>query len=931
MAATAVTQSALVPQALLQLLQFSLPPFHHASVISAALSAAATLQAHSTIATALASHQQQAAPSKAVKAQSKKGAAASAASSSDAPVQQTAQQQLQSIIASLGSLVASDLAAVAEVQTLLLHAPASFLHARHLLLAGLKAAASGPAQSAPAQTAALSVFTEIAFLELTGQHLNLAAGPSPSTAVESSSEDASPLLQASEGVQDVQTAHVHMLQSGLLQGLASATAVPYTSPANNANQEQNIRTAFAAIASLPAAASMLPHLQALVKAYTPEYESASLLLANIHSSPAASAAVQCAAFEVQRSMLSSAALLSSSSAAVESTPSKRPPASASKAAAAKRRPASSVSQQVQVPWVCHALAALGSPTKEVRSAAVQLLLTLTPLLLDGSVHISSDPSNTAQSPSSASLPSFLTALLQHAKAIVADAGASSTLLQACFVLSNVSVASEAGTSTPPRRGASAAKPMTLLASATTNASSPWSSMTAAARAEVRDFLCSQLPLLSASGSAGAPTALSLLHLFTPAQHSSGDDASMEDKPASSVPAELFEPAMRCLQVLLASALPSRSTAQGLATAIAPQDATAAAGLSESEALLVSQLLTLLTPDNISQTPMPLLILFAAVLQPPSSASSSPQAAATLVQVRLAALSTLQPALFLAMPPALQPVLLKALLAAVASGSSMDATSRASAVSTLDALPLSSQMLHQLLTVSEPISEESTSHSVPQSQQKGKRGKKDDGSAAPGGGPATNPLPAGTLESAVPALELLQTRGTEVSGRLQLVTSLQQLLLMLLPVLGSIATPAGEDADSSIPVDDDDVVVIDQQLQQRSSLAGYAAQLVLVVLGRLANAQHTVGGGAVDPVLQQFDLSLAVKAAQEAPDSAVRNAALSLVAALATLKPDDALGHVLQVRVVSCASEAEVSFLCWFRCFPTMCVCECALDLIRANT
>ncbi|MEW5318749.1 MAG: hypothetical protein WDW38_009944 [Sanguina aurantia] len=838
LAATASAHPTLIPGALLQLLQLSLPPLQHPAISSAALSSAAGLQAHSAIAAALAPHHQTSTLSKAAKQRLKKDAPAAADAS-------TPQQQLRAIIASLGALFASDIAAVAEARALLLHAGRTCQQGGHLLMAGLRAATATatPASLTPTQTAALSAFSEVAFLGLTGQQLRLGAGPSPAAAAAASqagdgASDATLLLQAGEEVQDartvVQKAHALMLQAGLLQGLAAAVCIPHVSPASDAaTQEQHVTAAFAALASLPSVATFLPHLHTLLSAYPPGYEAASLLLANIHSSPSAdvSTAVRCAAFGVQKSMLTSAALLSASS--VQQLPSANPPPP----------PPPLAHSTVHVPWVCHAITALGSAVTEVRTAATELLLTLTPLLLDGSVHVT-ELAHSSPTATGAGIPAFLATLLQHAKSIISDAEASTALLRSCFTPSSASTSA----STP------AAVPGT-----------PPSGLRRLQKAHA--YLSNQLPLLPASGCAGAPTALALLHLLLPHNtpvNNASSDVTMEDPtPASAatVPAELFQPAMLCLQALLASALPPRSTADGAHATASSSDATAG-GPSAPQADLASELLRLLTPDSVSQAPMPLLILFAAVLQPPSSSPTpaTPQTAASIVTIRIAALTALTPSLFLAMPPALQPVLLKALLAAVASG-----------------------------TESSPAEQ-----SVPQSQQKPKRGKRDDGSAALASISPIPTLPAGALASAVPALELLQTRATEVSGPVLLISSLQSLLRMLLPVLGSIATSASEDPTSAADADDSSSAAADpqQQLPERSSLAGYAAQLVLVVLSRLAHAH--VGGGVADPALQQFDLSLAVKAAQEAPDSAVRNAALSLVAALATLKPDDALGHVLQV-------------------------------------
>ncbi len=71
--------------------------------------------------------------------------------------------------------------------------------------------------------------------------------------------------------------------------------------------------------------------------------------------------------------------------------------------------------------------------------------------------------------------------------------------------------------------------------------------------------------------------------------------------------------------------------------------------------------------------------------------------------------------------------------------------------------------------------------------------------------------------------------------------------------------------------------------------GYAAQLALAALLGLAKRAQQA-----QQAMEQFDLGLAVRAAQAAPSGALRNAALSLVGVLAAAAPQQALGHVLQV-------------------------------------
>jgi hypothetical protein len=76
---------------------------------------------------------------------------------------------------------------------------------------------------------------------------------------------------------------------------------------------------------------------------------------------------------------------------------------------------------------------------------------------------------------------------------------------------------------------------------------------------------------------------------------------------------------------------------------------------------------------------------------------------------------------------------------------------------------------------------------------------------------------------------------------------------------------------------------------------YAIQLCLTATQRLAEA-----GG--DAVAGACDVAAVVRCAREAPDAAVRNAALGALASLATLLPQRALQHVLEVCLGGDASE-----------------------------
>ena len=127
---------------------------------------------------------------------------------------------------------------------------------------------------------------------------------------------------------------------------------------------------------------------------------------------------------------------------------------------------------------------------------------------------------------------------------------------------------------------------------------------------------------------------------------------------------------------------------------------------------------------------------------------------------------------------------------------------------------------------------------------------------------------------------------------QIIAASQDLMEALMPMVGSIAVIHREDEDQ------DDGESQGGAVTGRSSLAGYAVQLVLSgIEARLKELSSPLSEGAASQkllLLRAVRPGLVVQVAQEAPDSAVRNAALSLVSELAGLMPEAVLGHVLQV-------------------------------------
>lgn len=201
--------------------------------------------------------------------------------------------------------------------------------------------------------------------------------------------------------------------------------------------------------------------------------------------------------------------------------------------------------------------------------------------------------------------------------------------------------------------------------------------------------------------------------------------------------------------------------------------------------------------------------------------------------------------------------------------------------------------------------------VLQEQPKRKKGKKEGASPAPAAATAAGVgVPSvphiGTLPELAPlplavlVLEMLQWKESVLSAP-ALVPACQALLLQLLPVLDSIATLHNEGADDTADDAEDAQATLNQSLTAasvlspsgKSSLAGYAAQLALMTLDGLV--RQLEAGASADA----FELALVVRCAREAPDAAVRNAALSLLAALATRAPAAVLSHVLQVCKLSC--------------------------------
>ncbi len=94
--------------------------------------------------------------------------------------------------------------------------------------------------------------------------------------------------------------------------------------------------------------------------------------------------------------------------------------------------------------------------------------------------------------------------------------------------------------------------------------------------------------------------------------------------------------------------------------------------------------------------------------------------------------------------------------------------------------------------------------------------------------------------------------------------------------------------------------------RRPGLAGYAMQLALAALQRIAEPQAPAGGDepmadaeAAAPAAAEagdWDVGAVAAAARAAPDGAARNQALALLAALARSQPQAALQHAMDVSL-----------------------------------
>ncbi|KAF8067371.1 hypothetical protein HT031_002419 [Scenedesmus sp. PABB004] len=277
--------------------------------------------------------------------------------------------------------------------------------------------------------------------------------------------------------------------------------------------------------------------------------------------------------------------------------------------------------------------------------------------------------------------------------------------------------------------------------------------------------------------------------------------------------------------------------------------------------------------------------------------------AAVAPARTAALAALGPAMLEALGGDGQAAFAAALQAHATDG---DAACRAAARAALERLPVSAGMLLPLLARVGGAAGGAPPTPAPKAKRARRASSAASGSGSQaeamdvdGGAAPAGPVAAADLDAATAALELLQWKEA-VAGRAALAAPLQALLRALLPRMGSVAErhggsdddePGGDAGDAGGEAADAEGEPAAGAGAASASAAGYAAQLALLVLDALA--QEAQAAGAPPGV----DAGLVLLAASAAPDGAVRNAALQLLAVLARSAPERVLEYVLQALAV----------------------------------
>jgi hypothetical protein len=323
---------------------------------------------------------------------------------------------------------------------------------------------------------------------------------------------------------------------------------------------------------------------------------------------------------------------------------------------------------------------------------------------------------------------------------------------------------------------------------------------------------------------------------------------------------------------------------------------ASKAVAQQQAAVAARLAALFSPASVSKADVLFSVLSSGAAAAEGAAAGTAEA---LAAVRAAALTACTTELFAALQAQQQADAVRLLLQASSADPSQQC--RAAARGALELLPITSTTLLPLLTVSTatPGAQQQPTPANKKTR-KGKAGPSGAAEATADDATAAAAVDPAALDRAVSALELLQWKA-DVSEPAALLQPLQALLQVLLPAMDSVAVAHSEHGP-------EEPAAAEQQQQQqqqagKSSAAGYAAQLALAYLTGLAKQELQPGQG-----IGHFDMGLVVRLAQRAPDSAVRNAALALLALLADKAPQAALEHVLQVGT-SCGCVVVLARLC----------------------
>ncbi|KAF6260626.1 hypothetical protein COO60DRAFT_1700230 [Scenedesmus sp. NREL 46B-D3] len=546
-------------------------------------------------------------------------------------------------------------------------------------------------------------------------------------------------------------------------------------------------------------------------------------------------------------------------------------------------------------WLLLSLAAAGSSSKRVRGAAVDALLSLPDAAAAGGSSWRLVGGFTAQH-----LSELVTAIQPHAELLRNSSGSMVQLLCSAAAAAGgagagaMDVDSAAGSS----RGRSSRGRDSIAKAAAAGAGALGEDgaemhLPASCAAALQQLLLQALPQLHGEADLlAAELAVAVLAA------GSSDAAG----PAAAAACEL----LRCLLSGLCSNAHTASSArssgkqkpmwQQLAGMLGSADAVGDASkqLQQLRAAAAAAVLRFVSPEAVAADragvggsfirllQLPFVEAAAAGLQAaPSCSSSSKLTDAQLAAVapaRAAALQQLDAALFAALDEEQQQAAFTAALQTHASDG--DASCRAAARAALELIPITAGMVLQLLQHIGSASNSSVDSRPQQQQSRAKRSKRS--SSAAGGQQdamdvdtaataATGRVLAADLDAAVAALELLQWKEDVADKQQLLLQPLQSLLQRLTPLMGSIA---------EIHLEEDAVADATGGKQQR---------LALATLEQLAKES--------DAAAAAIDASLVLSCASAAPDGAVRNAALLLLAVLSQQSPEDVLGHVLQALAV----------------------------------